>query len=117
MTKSWQQHKHTCFHIWASCLRQAVAGAQANSLARLRVLLETDGEVLLQQQARQALPQRLPGAAIVAEPQVATDDVLEQAHAGLIGEHGHHAVQYSADCKEALGCGTDVVQAYLHTGV
>lgn len=74
-------------------------------------------EVLLGEVGREALPQGLPGPPIIRQPQVAPYDVLEQAQAGLFLEAGaHHGTQDSADRKEALCCGTDVIQAHLHPG-
>jgi hypothetical protein len=40
--------------------------------------------------------------------------VLQQADAGVFGQHLHHVVQHGTNGKKALGGGTDVVQATLY---
>jgi len=59
---------------------------------------------------------RSPG--VVAEPKVTPDDVLEQARAGLFGQHHHHVAEHCPHGKEPLRRSAyvveaDVVQEYL----
>ena len=72
-------------------------------------------EVLLGKVGGEALPQGLPRPPVVRQAQVAADDVLEQAQAGLLLEAGpHHGAQDRAHREEPLRRRADVIQAHLH---
>ena len=39
--------------------------------------------------------------------------MLQEANAGVLRQDLHHVIEYSADCKEALGCSTNVIETAL----
>ena len=76
--------------------------------ARLHVVLQTRGEPGVEQQRRQARPKRLARARVVREPEVAPDDVFEQARRRGVREGLHHRGQHRGHGEEPLGGGADV---------
>lgn len=79
----------------------------------LNIVFEARREARIHEQRWKALPKGLPGSGVVREAHVTPDNVLQQPHAWIFGQHLHHVVQHSTDCEEPLCCGTDVVQANL----
>ena len=88
-----------------------ICGADVPSC--LHVVLKTRSKVDVHEEGRQAGSQRFPGSLIIRQPQIAPDDVLQQAHAGIFRQHLNHVVQHGTDSKEAFCCGANVIQASL----
>ncbi len=55
---------------------------RGDSLPGLDVVLEAEVEVLLGEVSGEALPQGLPGPPVIRQPQIAADDMFQQAQAG-----------------------------------
>ena len=70
-------------------------------------------ERVVAERVGEALSKRLARAEVVAQAEVAPDDVLEQSDRGLLSEGLDHVGEDGGDGVEALGRGADVRQPHV----